>query len=117
MIIWGGADWNVDDMKNYWQAGKEGVQQIYSEYQRYNNPYFTSYEWLRGHYKNDIYGYASLDYKITDNLSVMGRTSVTTYDLFRSEKFPYSATSYGREEAKGDYREDKRSLLKTIRTF
>ena len=111
MIIWGGADWNVDDMKNYWQAGKEGVQQIYSEYQRYNNPYFTSYEWLRGHYKNDIYGYASLDYKITDNLSIMGRTSVTTYDLFRSEKFPYSATSYGREEAKGDYREDKRSLF------
>lgn len=111
MIIWAGADWNVDDMKNYWQDGKEGVQQIYAEYQRYNNPYFTSYEWLRSHYKNDIYGYASLDYKITDNLSIMGRTSVTTYDLFRSEKFPYSATSYGREEAKGDYREDKRSLF------
>jgi TonB-linked SusC/RagA family outer membrane protein len=111
MTIWGGADWNVDDMRNYWQAGKEGVQQIYAEYQRYNNPYFTAYEWLRGHYKNDIYGYASLDYKITDDLSIMGRTSVTTYDIFRSEKFPYSATVYGREEAKGDYREDKRSLF------
>lgn len=111
MTIWGGADWNVDDMRNYWQAGKEGVQQIYAEYQRYNNPYFTAYEWLRSHYKNDIYGYASLDYKITDNLSVMARTSVTTYDIFRSEKFPYSATVYGREEAKGDYREDKRSLF------
>jgi TonB-linked SusC/RagA family outer membrane protein len=111
MVIWGGADWNVDDMRNYWQAGKEGVQQIYAEYQRYNNPYFTAYEWLRSHYKNDIYGYASLDYKINDNFSVMGRTSVTTYDLFRSEKFPYSATVYGREEAKGDYREDKRTLF------
>jgi TonB-linked SusC/RagA family outer membrane protein len=111
MTIWGGADWNVDDMRNYWQAGKEGVQQIYAEYQRYNNPYFMAYEWLRGHQKNDIYGYASLDYKITDNLSVTGRTSVTTYDIFRSEKFPYSATVYGREEGKGDYREDKRSLF------
>ncbi|MES2517329.1 MAG: SusC/RagA family TonB-linked outer membrane protein [Bacteroidota bacterium] len=111
MVIWGGADWNVDDMRNYWQAGKEGVQQIYAEYQRYNNPYFTAYEWLRSHYKNDLYGYASLDYKINDNLSVMGRTSVTTYDIFRSEKFPYSATVYGREEAKGDYREDKRTLF------
>jgi TonB-linked SusC/RagA family outer membrane protein len=111
MTIWGGADWNVDDMRNYWQAGKEGVQQIYAEYQRYNNPYFTAYEWLRGHYKNDIYGYASLDYKFNDNFSVMGRTSVTTYDIFRSEKFPYSATVYGREEGKGDYREDKRSLF------
>lgn len=111
MVIWGGADWNVDDMRNYWQAGKEGVQQIYAEYQRYNNPYFVAYEWLRSHYKNDIYGYASLDYKINNNFSVMGRTSVTTYDIFRSEKFPYSATVYGREEAKGDYREDKRTLF------
>lgn len=32
--------------------------------------------------------------------------------IFRSKKFPYSATSYGREETKGDYREDKRSLFK-----
>ena len=111
MTIWGGADWNVDDMRNYWQAGKEGVQQIYAEYQRYNNPYFMAYEWQRGHYKNDIYGYASLDYKISDNFSVTGRTSITTYDIFRSEKFPYSATVYGREEGKGDYREDKRSLF------
>ncbi|PWK27683.1 TonB-linked SusC/RagA family outer membrane protein [Arcicella aurantiaca] len=111
MVIWGGADWSVDDMRNYWQAGKEGVQQIYAEYQRYNNPYFVANEWLRSHYKNDVYGYASLDYKINDNFSVMGRTSVTTYDIFRSEKFPYSATVYGREEGKGDYREDKRTLF------
>jgi TonB-linked SusC/RagA family outer membrane protein len=117
MTIWGGADWNVDDMRNYWQAGKEGTQQIYAEYIRYNNPYFMAYEWLRGHYKNDIYGYASLDYKINDNLSIMGRTSVTTYDIFRSEKFPYSATVYGREEAKGDYREDKRSLFENNTDF
>ncbi|WP_276500830.1 SusC/RagA family TonB-linked outer membrane protein [Terrimonas pollutisoli] len=111
IITWAGADWSVDDMRNYWQPGKEGVQQIYAEYQRYNNPYFITYEWLRGHYKNDVYGYASLSYKFNKQLELMGRTSVTTYDIFRPEKFPYSATSYGREEARGDYREDKRSLF------
>lgn len=111
ITIWGGADWDVDDMKNYWQPGKEGTQQIYAEYQRYNNPWFTAKEWLRGHYKNDIYGYGSLNYKFTPNLDLTARTSVTTYDVFRNEKFPYSATSYGREEAKGDYREDKRNLF------
>jgi len=111
MIIWGGADWDVDDMKNYWQKGKEGVQQIYAEYQRYNNPWFTAKEWLRGHYKNDFYGYLTLSYKATKNLEFIGRTSATTYDLFRTEKFPYSATSYGREEARGDYREDDRKLF------
>ncbi len=111
IIIWGGADWNIDDMKNYWQPGKEGVQQIYAEYQRYNNPWFLVKEWLRGHYKNDFYGYTTLSYKISKELEVMGRTSVTTYDLLRTEKFPYSATTYGREEARGDYREDARKLF------
>lgn len=111
IIIWGGADWSIDDMRNYWQPGKEGVQQIYAEYQRYNNPWFLVKEWLRGHYKNDVYGYASLNYKFNKHLEVLGRTAVTTYNLFRPEKFPYSATVYGREEAKGDYREDRRELF------
>lgn len=121
VILWGGADWDVDAFKPYekdgktvepyWQAGKEGVQQIYAEYQRYNNPYFQAYEWLRGHQRNDIYGYASLKYDFTPALSFMARTQITTYDLLRTEKMPYSAGSYGRDERKGDYREDKRNLF------
>ena len=111
IILWAGADWDVDDMRNYWQPGKEGVQQIYAEYQRYNNPHFLVREWLRGHYKNDVNGYASLSYKFNKHLDLLGRTSVTTYDLFRPERFPYSATTYGREQAQGDYREDRRSLF------
>ncbi len=111
IIIWGGADWDIDQLRNYWQEGKEGLQQIYAEYQRYNNPWFQAYEWTRGHYKNDTYGTASLSYKISDNLSVMGRTQITGYNLFRDEKFPYSGTTYGREARLGDYREDYRNLF------
>ena len=111
MTIWGGADWNIDDMRNYWQPGKEGEQSIYAEYQRYHNPYFMSYEWLRGHQKNDIYGYATLNYKASKYVELMARTSITTYDLTRTEKMPFSAHPYGREEGRGDYREDKRSLF------
>lgn len=111
--IWGGADWDIDDMRNYWQPGKEGVQSIYAEYQRYHNPYFMAYEWTRGHYKNDIYAYTSLTYKVNKYLDLFARTSVTTYDLMRNEKMPFSAHPYGREEGKGDYREDKRNLFET----
>lgn len=111
ITIWGGADWDVRDMRNYWQPGKEDVQSIYAEYQRYHNPYFVVYEWLRGHYKTDINGYTKLTYKINKNLDLLLRTQVTTYDLFRSEKMPFSAHPYGREEGRGDYREDKRSLF------
>jgi TonB-linked SusC/RagA family outer membrane protein len=111
ITIWGGADWNIDDMKNYWQAGKEGTQQIYAEYQRYNNPWFLAKEWLRGHQKTDVFGQTALSYKFAPGFEAKVRTAVTTYDMTRSEKFPFSATVYGREEGRGDYREDKRSLF------
>lgn len=111
MVIWGGADWNIDDMRNYWQPGKEGIQSIYAEYQRYHNPYFVVHEWLREHRKTDVNGNVKLSYKINKNWDVFARTQATTYDLFRNESLPYSAHPYGREENKGDYREDKRSLF------
>jgi len=111
MTLWGGADWNIDDMKNYWQAGKEGIQSVYAEYQRYHNPYFMSYEWLRGHKKNDINGYASLNYNLVKGLDVMLKTQISTYDQLRTEKMPFSAHPYGREEGLGDYREDRRSMF------
>ncbi len=111
MTIWTGADWNVDDMKNYWQAGKEGVQSKFAEYQRYHNPYFMSYEWLRGHTKNDITANASLSYKASNDLEAILRTNISTNDVLRTEKMPYSAHPYGRELNRGDYREDSRSLF------
>ena len=111
IIIWGAADWSMDDMKNYWQPGKEGVQQIYAEYQRYNNPYFMAYEWLRSHQKNDIIGQVAMKYQVAPGIEATLRTQVSTWGLFRSEKFPYSMGTYGRDERRGDYREDRRNLF------
>lgn len=108
---WAGADWDIDDMKQVWQEGKEGIQQIYAEYQRYNNPWLMSNYWLRGHYNNNTYGYMSLSYKITPDLKLVARNGINSYDILRTEKMPYSAGSYGRDERRGDYREDRRSLF------
>ena len=109
--IWAGADWDINDLKNYWMPGKVGIQQRSFEYYRYNNPWFMSKEWLRGHQKTDVYGYMALKYQITDWLKASFRTQITTWDLFRSEKFPFSAGVYGREQKLGDYREDRRNLF------
>ena len=111
VIIWAGADWNIDDMKNYWQPGKEGIQQNYAEYQRYNNPWFVVKEWQRGHYKTDVIGQTSLRYTIAPGFDATVRTQVSTWNLLRNEKFPVSAGSYGRDERLGDYREDRRNLI------
>jgi len=109
--VWSGADWDINSLKNYWQPGKVGVQQYNFEYVRYNNPWFQSYEWLRGHHKTDIYGYVSLKYKITDWMSAAVRTQMTSWDVLRTEKFPFSASAYSRDQKLGDYREDRRSLF------
>ncbi|WPV69814.1 SusC/RagA family TonB-linked outer membrane protein [Chitinophaga sp. LS1] len=113
MILWGGADWSVDDMRDYWQPGKVGVQQKYAEYYRYNNPWFMSYEWLRGHYVNNVNGYAALNYNVNNNIDLTLRPSITTYNFTNTEKLPYSATVYDRPEHKGDYRVDNRSLFES----
>lgn len=119
IIIWGGADWDImsDDIRGIWQKGKEGVQSVFAEYQRYHNPWFMAEKWLRGHYKNDVYGYTSLNYQITPALNLMARTSASTYDLLRTEKMPFSAHPYGREEGRGDYREDRRSMFEMNNEF
>jgi TonB-linked SusC/RagA family outer membrane protein len=113
IAVWTGADWSVNspDILGEWQPGKIGIQNVFAEYQRYHNPWFMVNEWLRGHYKTDVYGYVSANYKINDNLNVTGRTQVTTYGLLRTEKMPFSAHPYGREQNMGDYREDRRDLF------
>ncbi|MBS1575137.1 MAG: TonB-dependent receptor plug domain-containing protein, partial [Bacteroidetes bacterium] len=110
--VWTGADWNVLDpnIRNYWQPGKEGIQSNFVEYKRYQNPWFMSYEWLRSHYKNDLYGWVSATYKFNKNLDVMVRSNITTYNLLRTEKMPFSAHPYGDEHNHGNYREDRRDL-------
>ncbi len=109
--VWAGSDWDINDLKNYWQPGKTGVQQRNFEYVRYNNPWFFAKEWLRGHHKTDVYGYVSLKYKITDWLEAAVRTQISSWDVKRTEKFPFSASTYSRDQKQGDYREDKRNMF------
>ncbi|MFH4965951.1 SusC/RagA family TonB-linked outer membrane protein [Gaetbulibacter sp. M235] len=105
MLIWGGADYDVRDLRNYWQEGKEGIQQKNFEYTRYNNPYFMAYEWLRGKQANDYTGQISLNHKFTNSLDITLRSNIALENEFDNEKFPYSMTTYGREKAQGDYKE------------
>lgn len=114
LSLWGGADFNVKDLQSYWLPGQVGSQEKNEEYYRYNNPYFVSYQWLHGHYQDNVYGYMSLNYKVSDNIDLMVRPSVTTYDMFNNEKLPWSASAYGRYTLRqGDYREDRRDLFES----
>jgi TonB-linked SusC/RagA family outer membrane protein len=110
--VYGPQHYDIDEMRDYYQSpGKEGVQQYFFEYGRNNNPYFIANEWLRGHYKTDVFGQAKLSYKFTDYLDIALRSQVTTWNSLRDEKLPYSMIIYGRDFRQGDYREDRRSMF------
>ncbi|QNK64577.1 SusC/RagA family TonB-linked outer membrane protein [Pedobacter sp. PAMC26386] len=94
MNIWGGADYDVNDLKNYWQPGKEGIQQYNREYTIYNNPWFVANEQLHGYYKDDIYGFVQMKYDITDKLSYNIRTNVSTWNRNQTYKYPISGNFY-----------------------
>ncbi|WP_076379494.1 SusC/RagA family TonB-linked outer membrane protein [Filimonas lacunae] len=119
--VYGSADFDIRDLQNYWKGpqGITNLMQYNNEYGRANNPYFQASKWLHGHYKNDIYGYIKLNYKITDDLNASVRSQVTTWDQTRSESVPasinlnsYLATGWYTFGAyNGDYREDRRNLI------
>ncbi|MBS0026504.1 SusC/RagA family TonB-linked outer membrane protein [Chitinophaga sp. 22321] len=115
LSVWTGDEWNVDapDIRGKWQPGQKDVKIVFPEHVHYNNPWMMVEDWLRGHYKTDINGYLSLNYKLNDHLDVTGRTQVSTYSLFRSEKMPWGAYTYARTLGQGDYREDRRNMFES----
>ncbi len=116
--VYGSADFDVRDLEDIYR-GPQGIpdqMQYAHEYGRVNSPWFMAKEWLRGHDKTDIYGNLNLTYKINDDIRLLARTQITTWQQLRSEKVPPSTNLNGYVQWYsfgwfGDYREDQRRLF------
>lgn len=95
LVLWTGTDVSVQDLKDYWVPGKEGIQQRNYNISYYNNPYFQAYEYLRGYDKDNTYGSLNLNYKISPAFSVQFRNGLNAYGLNRTYKEPMSYIGYG----------------------
>jgi TonB-linked SusC/RagA family outer membrane protein len=94
LLLWTGTDVDVRDLKNYWDPGMEGLQQLHYNRTWYNNPYFTAYENLQGYYKDVNYGNVTLTYDFTKNLSLKARSGLNWYGLMSDLKTPKSLILY-----------------------
>ncbi|MEJ2880589.1 SusC/RagA family TonB-linked outer membrane protein [Pedobacter sp. GR22-6] len=95
LVLWTGADVSVQDLRNYWKVGQEGLQQRNYNNSYYNNPYFQAYEYLRGYQKDNTFGALNLNYKISPAFSVQFRNGINAYGLNRTFKEPKSYIGYG----------------------
>lgn len=94
LSIWTGAHINIDDLRNYWVPGMEGVQQFSYDYAQYNNPWFMAYENTREHFEDNINGQLALTWRITPELDFRVRTNLNTNKKSRNEKYPVNTSFY-----------------------
>jgi TonB-linked SusC/RagA family outer membrane protein len=94
IVVWEGADTDIRGFRNYWVPGQVGLQQLWYNDIEYNNPWFTSYEYLRSLNKNTTFGNYSLSYDLAPGLNITARAAVNNIDRFQDLKVPKSFREY-----------------------
>lgn len=89
---------NINDLKDYWLEGQEGIQQKTVSV-NHDNPYFIAYGINNGFVRDRVFGNVKMDYKWTDALSSYVRMTLDTYTENRETKIPWSYT----RERRGAY--------------
>jgi TonB-linked SusC/RagA family outer membrane protein len=91
---------DILDLKDYWEPGQEGMQQRTPYNGTYNNPYFLAYEVNNSFNRDRVYGNLKAEWKITKDLSLMGRYAIDQFSEKRESKI---APSYTGEPNNGAY--------------
>ena len=80
---------DVELMKDYWEPGLEGIQQL--KIPTGDNPYFIAYGMSNSFVRDRIYGNLSATYELTKDFSVTIRHSMDRYNERRETIVPFSA--------------------------
>lgn len=89
---------NYDEMKDIWLDGMENIQQRRTSAS--DNPYFIAYGIENAFVRDRIYGNVSLDYKVSEDISIVARYSLDRSSESRDTKIPFS---YSRMQRGGYY--------------
>jgi len=100
---WFPRNTSMSALENYWQAGREGINQFGWNYNYHDNPYFNVYENTNSQDLNRVFGNLSLNYQFTPALSLMLRSGTDINNEFRARKRAYSTQRF----KLGSYREEK----------
>ncbi len=76
LVAWGPRSLNIDNLRNYWQPGLEGVQQYSFNYTFFDNPYFILHENRNSFNRDRLFGNISLTQELTPELTATVRTGM-----------------------------------------
>lgn len=101
----------IDDLRDYWEPGLEGVQQRYVEDLWVNNPWFVANENTNSFSSNRIIGNLQVAYELSDNFDIRLRYGADIVDDERQYRRAPSTKATPGEN--GSYREDEISFSET----
>lgn len=76
LVAWGPRSLNIDNLRNYWQPGLEGVQQYSFNYTFFDNPYFILKENRNSFGRDRLFGNVSISRELTPELTATVRTGM-----------------------------------------
>lgn len=76
LVAWGPRSLNINNLRNYWQPGLDGIQQYSFNYTFFDNPYFTLLENRNSFERDRVFGNLKLKHQFTKNLSISIRTGM-----------------------------------------
>lgn len=94
LVAWGPRSLNINNLKNYWQPGLEGVQQYSFNYTYFDNPYFILYENRNSFNRDRVFGNISATYDITDHITASFRTGMDYSSELRQLRRAYSSNRF-----------------------
>src|SRR5690606_13269852 len=102
-FIWTGRQTNIRSLRDYWQAGQEGLQRFDFNYLWVNNPYLTLFENTNDFTKNRVLGNVAASYRLTDHWNLTIRSGLDAYHDLRTFRRAVSTNA----NPFGSYREDQ----------
>lgn len=76
LVAWGPRSLNINNLKEYWQPGLEGIQQYSFNYTFFDNPYFILLENRNSFNRDRIFGNIKLQQQITKHITAHIRTGL-----------------------------------------
>ena len=109
--LWYPRQVEIDDLRNYWEPGQEGVQQRYVEDLWVNNPWFVANENTNAFQSNRLIGNARVRYEFNKHFSARFRFGADVVDDQR--QFRRAPSTKATPGENGSYREDEISFQET----